>query len=47
MLVEIYEQGLIQRDLISENYRRYLSTCVRAFDQHFASDVQLKLRRID
>ena len=28
------------------DYDRYLSTCVRAFDAHWSSDVQMKLRRI-
>jgi cyclopropane-fatty-acyl-phospholipid synthase len=27
------------------NYERYLSTCVRAFENHWSSDVQMKLRR--
>ena len=26
------------------NYERYLSTCVRAFENHWSSDVQMKLR---
>lgn len=29
------------------NYERYLSTCVRAFANHWSSDVQMKLRRKD
>ncbi len=29
------------------DYDRYLSTCVRAFENHWSSDVQMKLRRID
>ena len=31
---------------VFEDYDRYLSTCVRAFDAHWSSDVQMKLRRI-
>jgi len=27
------------------NYERYLSTCVRAFENHWSSDVQMKLRK--
>ncbi|HJK97950.1 MAG TPA: class I SAM-dependent methyltransferase [Polyangiaceae bacterium LLY-WYZ-14_1] len=34
-------------DQLFDDYDRYLSTCVRAFDQHYSSDVQMKLRRID
>jgi len=29
------------------DYDRYLSTCVRAFANHWSSDVQMKLKRID
>jgi cyclopropane-fatty-acyl-phospholipid synthase len=32
---------------VYDDYDRYLSTCVRAFDNHWSSDVQMKLRRID
>ena len=32
---------------IWKDYDRYLSTCVRAFANHWSSDVQMKLRRID
>lgn len=32
-------------DQVFEDYDRYLRTCVRAFDQHWSSDVQMKLRR--
>ncbi|MBX2812248.1 MAG: class I SAM-dependent methyltransferase [Myxococcales bacterium] len=31
---------------IFEDYDRYLSTCVRAFANHWSSDVQMKLRRV-
>ena len=33
-------------DQVYADYDRYLSTCVRAFDNHWSSDVQMKLRRI-
>jgi cyclopropane-fatty-acyl-phospholipid synthase len=32
---------------VFDDYDRYLSTCVRAFDAHWSSDVQMKLRKID
>jgi cyclopropane-fatty-acyl-phospholipid synthase len=32
---------------IYDDYDRYLSTCVRAFANHWSSDVQMKLRHID
>lgn len=34
-------------DTVYDNYDRYLSTCVRAFKNHWSGDVQMKLRRID
>lgn len=34
-------------DQVFDDYDRYLSTCVRAFDRHWSSDVQMKLRKID
>ena len=34
-------------DQIFDEYDRYLSTCVRAFANHWSSDVQMKLRHID
>jgi cyclopropane-fatty-acyl-phospholipid synthase len=34
-------------DQVFADYDRYLSTCVRAFDAHWSSDVQMKLRKID
>jgi cyclopropane-fatty-acyl-phospholipid synthase len=34
-------------DQVFDDYDRYLSTCVRAFDNHWSSDVQMKLRKID
>ncbi len=34
-------------DQVFVDYERYLDTCVRAFDAHWSSDVQMKLRKID
>lgn len=34
-------------DKVFDDYDRYLSTCVRAFDQHYSSLAQFELRRID
>jgi cyclopropane-fatty-acyl-phospholipid synthase len=34
-------------ETVWNNYERYLSTCVRAFANHWSSDVQMKLRHID
>ncbi len=34
-------------DAVFDDYDRYLSTCVRAFANHWSSDVQMKLRHID
>jgi cyclopropane-fatty-acyl-phospholipid synthase len=34
-------------DKVFDDYDRYLSTCVRAFDQHYSSLAQYELRRID
>ncbi len=34
-------------DKVFEDYDRYLATCVRAFDIHYSSLAQLKLKRID
>ncbi|QQR89301.1 MAG: class I SAM-dependent methyltransferase [Myxococcales bacterium] len=33
-------------DQLFDDYERYLDTCVRAFDNHWSSDVQMKLRHI-
>lgn len=33
-------------DQVFDDYDRYLSTCVKAFELHWSSDVQMKLRRI-
>ena len=34
-------------DQVFDDYDRYLSTCVRAFDKHYCSLAQYELRRID
>lgn len=34
-------------EALFNDYDRYLSTCVRAFANHWSSDVQMKLKRID
>ena len=34
-------------DQVFDDYDRYLSTCVRAFANHWSSDVQMKLRHIE
>lgn len=34
-------------DQVFEDYDRYLRTTVKAFDNHWSSDVQMKLKRID
>jgi cyclopropane-fatty-acyl-phospholipid synthase len=42
-------EGVIREkwgDRVFEDYDRYLSTCVRAFANHWSSDVQMKLRQI-
>jgi cyclopropane-fatty-acyl-phospholipid synthase len=33
-------------DAVYDDYERYLDTCVRAFKNHWSSDVQMKLRQI-
>lgn len=33
-------------DQVYDDYDRYLMTCVKGFDNHWAGDVQMKLRRI-
>ena len=32
-------------DTVWNNYQRYLSTCVRAFENHWSSGVRMRLRR--
>ncbi|MBI4815873.1 MAG: class I SAM-dependent methyltransferase [Deltaproteobacteria bacterium] len=46
---QLHEKTIREKwgDQVYEDYDRYLSTCVRAFDAHWSSDVQMKLRRID
>ncbi len=34
-------------DQVFDDYDRYLSTCVRGFANHWASDVQMKLKKIE
>ncbi len=34
-------------DQVFQEYDRYLSTCVRAFANHWSSDVQMKLKKIE
>jgi cyclopropane-fatty-acyl-phospholipid synthase len=34
-------------DKVFDDYDRYLSTCVRAFEMHYSSLAQYELRRID
>jgi cyclopropane-fatty-acyl-phospholipid synthase len=34
-------------DQVFQDYDRYLSTCVKAFDNHYSSLAQYALRRID
>lgn len=43
-----HEKSIRERwgDKVFADYERYLSTCVRAFDIHYSSLVQMKLRRI-
>lgn len=47
--MKLHETTIRQKwgDQVFEDYDRYLSACVRGFDKHYSSDVQLKLRRID
>lgn len=47
--LRMHEKTIRERwgDRIYEDYDRYLSTCVRAFANHWSSDVQMKLRHID
>ncbi len=47
--MRLHEAHIRQRwgDQVFDDYDRYLSTCVRAFANHWSSDVQMKLRHID
>ncbi len=43
-------EGVIRErwgDQVFVDYERYLDTCVRAFANHWSSDVQMKLKKID
>lgn len=43
-------EGVIRErwgDQVFTDYERYLDTCVRAFANHWSSDVQMKLKKID
>lgn len=46
--MKLHEATIRERwgDKVFDDYDRYLSTCVRAFDAHWSSDVQMKLRKI-
>ncbi len=46
--MHLHEAAIRERwgDQLFADYDRYLSTCVRAFDNHWSSDVQMKLRKI-
>jgi cyclopropane-fatty-acyl-phospholipid synthase len=46
--MHLHEAEIRERwgDQLFADYDRYLSTCVRAFDNHWSSDVQMKLRKI-
>jgi cyclopropane-fatty-acyl-phospholipid synthase len=47
--MRMHEKTIRQKwgDKVFDDYDRYLSTCVRAFDQHYSSLAQYELRRID
>ncbi len=47
--LRLHERTIRDRwgDQVFADYERYLSTCVRAFDQHYSSLAQYALRRID
>jgi cyclopropane-fatty-acyl-phospholipid synthase len=47
--MRMHEKAIRQKwgDKVFDDYDRYLSTCVRAFDQHYSSLAQYELRRID
>ncbi|MBX2800374.1 MAG: class I SAM-dependent methyltransferase [Myxococcales bacterium] len=46
--MQVHEAAIREKwgDQVYDDYDRYLSTCVRAFDNHWSGDVQMKLRRI-
>ena len=47
--MKLHEKTIRQKwgDKVFDDYDRYLSTCVRAFDMHYSSLAQYELRRID
>ena len=47
--MRLHEASIRQKwgDKVFDDYDRYLSTCVRAFDMHYSSLAQYELRRID
>src|SRR5262245_5267153 len=47
--MKLQEKTIRQKwgDKVFDDYDRYLSTCVRAFDMHYSSLAQYELRRID
>jgi cyclopropane-fatty-acyl-phospholipid synthase len=47
--MRLQEKAIRQKwgDKVFDDYDRYLSTCVRAFDMHYSSLAQYELRRID
>ena len=46
--LELNQKGIHEKwgDTVYTDYVRYLSTCVRAFKNHWSSDVQMKLKHI-
>jgi cyclopropane-fatty-acyl-phospholipid synthase len=46
--LQLHEKTIRERwgDQVYADYDRYLSTCVRAFANHWSSDVQMKLRKV-
>jgi cyclopropane-fatty-acyl-phospholipid synthase len=46
--LELHEKEIVETwgKKVYDDYVRYLSTCVRAFKNHWSSDVQMKLRHI-
>ncbi|MEZ4254639.1 MAG: class I SAM-dependent methyltransferase [Polyangiales bacterium] len=46
--LQMHEKTIREKwgDTVYDDYVRYLSTCVRAFEMHYSSDVQMKLRKI-
>ncbi|WP_394822641.1 class I SAM-dependent methyltransferase [Pendulispora albinea] len=47
--LKLHEAEIRERwgNKVYDDYDRYLSTCVRAFANHWSSDVQMKLKKID